>query len=208
MYTLQPPEAVACSPYTRGILNLTCAVSGGVVEDIQWYFMPEDSSETILLTNNSQITIIQSEFEGHYSVIMTIGNLTDDDAGFYLCQGLIQHEDHTLELSMSDQFHLQTEDRYFPFLCPNKALKSYEVKCAAIVPRPIATTTMELPGYTTAIELIIPNDESTTIEPTKTSLFHLPTTPLTTNTKLSPTSKPTVDIGGINVVSYILMNIV
>ena len=75
MYTYQPPEDAACSPYNRGVLNLTCAVAGGLVADIQWYFQSaEEGSPALVLTNSSQVTITRSEFDGDYSEIMIVGS--------------------------------------------------------------------------------------------------------------------------------------
>ena len=85
MYTLQPPEGTVCSPYIRGILNLTCAVSGDMVEDIHWYFRPPGgtSSQSVVLSNSSQVTITRSEFEGDYSVVMVMVDLSAENEGFY-----------------------------------------------------------------------------------------------------------------------------
>ena len=95
----------------------------------------------MVLTNSSQVTITPLEFDSVYSRVMTVTDLTSANEGFYWCQGLIQHKDHTLELSRSDQFELLPEAGYFPFICPkNKALISSNVRCAAVLPRPVITT--------------------------------------------------------------------
>lgn len=187
-YTLQPPDAIVCNPYINGVLNLTCAVSGDLVDDIQWFFRHNESSQTVLLTNNSQVTIAPSAFEGDYTVILTITDLNLENEGFYWCQGLIQHEDHTLELSQSDQFKLLPEQLYIPFGCAeNKAHKSSNVRCAAVIPRPAPSTSQ---AHTSTVELSLPVDHSSTvghIHPTTTTPSPIAAT---TSLVLFPTSQP------------------
>ena len=189
MYTLQPPEAIVCNPYRLGILNLTCAVSGELVDDIQWYYRPTENGEAILLTNDSQVTIIPSNFEGDYSVIMTIRELNLGNLGFYWCQGLVQHEDLTLELSRSHEFQLLTEDRYFPFDCPGKAHKNSAVRCAAVVPAepPVVSSSLGLPEHSSTVELLLPLDQSSTIEGIH-STPSLPLFPTTTSSRFTSAS--------------------
>ena len=204
MYTLQPPEAIVCSPYIRGVLNLTCAVAGDLVEDIQWYFMPADGGPTVVLTNSSQVTITQSQFDGDYSVVMIVRDLTEANEGSYWCQGLVWHHDHSLELSQSAVFLLQPRDQYIPFTCPNKALKSSEVRCAAVIPLPVASSPITLLSLAT-FEVSLPSGESLTIDldHSRTVPGHVPTMP-TMPTRLAtarptPTFQPTITdntIGG------------
>lgn len=196
MYTLQPPDAIVCSPYINGILNLTCAVSGDLVDDIQWFFRHNQSSRRVLLTNNSHVTIIPSQFQGDYSVVLTISQLSAENEGFYWCQGLIQHNDHTLALSQSDQFELLPEQQYFPFRCPlNKAHKSSTVRCAAVIPRPVPSTSQALSGLTSSVDFLLPTDQSPTTGQvhysTRTSPNPTITQFTTTSVAVSPTSNPT-----------------
>lgn len=191
MYTLQPPTAIACSPYERNVLNLTCAVAGDLVDDIQWYFKPLDSDEPVILTNNSQITIISSVYEGDYAVIMTVRNLTAENEGLYWCQGLVQHDDQTLELSQSLEFHLLSKDRYVPFQCPLLALKSSQVRCASVIPviiPEVTTTTLPHPEHTSTVEIYHPINETSTVYPV---FSPIPTTKVSSSVKIAPSSKPT-----------------
>ena len=199
VYTLQPPEAIVCSPYILGILNLTCAVSGDLVDSIEWYFRPGEGTQTVVLTNNTQIsngsriTITPSEFAGDYSVILTLSDIDSENEGFYWCQGLIQHDDHTLELSRSDQFELLPSERYFPIACPrNKAHKSSAIRCAALLPKPVVTSTsLASSGLTSTV---LPSSDQP-VTPTISSPSHLPSTITalrSTTMQLFPTSKPTV----------------
>ena len=193
MYTLQPPEDIVCSPYIHGILNLTCAVSGDMVEDIHWYFRPPggSSSQSVVLSNSSQVTITRSEFEGDYSVVMVMVGLSAENEGFYWCQGLVRHRDHTLELSQSAEFELQPPSQYIMFPCPIKALKSSEVRCAAVIPLPvISSPPTPFPSLTaTFVDILLPSEESSTVELNQTSTVpsHTPTT-----NHIFPTSQPTV----------------
>lgn len=196
MYTLQPPTAIVCSPYARDILNLTCAVAGELVDGIQWYFRPKESNDPVILTNDSQVTIISSVYEGDYAVIMTVSNLTAENEGFYWCQGLVQHDDRTLELSQSLEFELLAKEQYFPFYCPPIALKSSEVRCAAVIPiiLPPATTSLAYPEHTSTVEMLHPSKSSTVLpkfSPTPT-ITHQSTSPVGT----SPSSQPTSDTTG------------
>lgn len=193
MYTLQPPTAVVCSPYERNVLNLTCAVAGELVDDIQWYFRPVDSDEPVILTNNSQVTIVLSEYEGDYGVIMTIHNLTSENEGFYWCQGLVQHDDRTLELSQSLEFQLLAKDRYIPLPCQPKAQKSSQVRCAAVIPviMPAATTTtLAHAEHTSTVEILNTFDESSTVIP---NFSPVPTIQVSSPVRIAPSTKPTSD---------------
>ena len=204
MYTLQPPEDIVCSPYNRGVLNLTCAVSGDLVADIHWYFQSaEEGSQASILTNSSQVTITHSEFDGDYSVIMIVEGLTAANEGFYWCQGLVWHQDQSLELSQSAVFELRPRDQYFPINCPNKALKSSEVRCAAVIPLPVVSSSgLPFHGHTSTFEVLLPTDESLGVglDPSRTVPGHSFTVPTKLPTaRPSPTSRPTVTdntIGG------------
>lgn len=196
MYTLQPPEEIVCSPYNLGILNLTCAVSGSMVENIQWYFRPTESNQQVILSNNSQITITRYEFDGDYSMIIIIEGLSVDNEGFYWCQGLVRHNDHTLELSQSSMFELKPRNAYFPFNCPTKALKSSEVRCAAIIPPPIVSNS---PSHSSTFNILVPSGDPTTVKLDPSST-HMATQTVTTH-QTSPTSYPTVTDNTIGIVT-------
>ena len=147
MYTLQPPEAIVCNPYQNGILNLTCAVTGQLVDGIHWYFRPAGSSQSVLMSNGSQVTLRDSEFEGNYAVVLTITGLNLENEGIYWCQGLVQSDNSTLKLSQSHEFELLAENMYiFLSHCPlDKALKNAKTRCAVIIPTstgpPVSTST-------------------------------------------------------------------
>ena len=105
--------------------------------DIQCYFLSgEEGSSAAVLTNSTQVTITHSEFDRDYSEIMIVEGLTAANEGFYWCQGLVWHQDQILRLSPSAMFELRPIDRYVPFNCPNKALKSNAVRCASVIQLP------------------------------------------------------------------------
>ena len=105
--------------------------------DIQWYFLSgEEGSQASILTNSSQVIITHSEFDRDYSEIIIVEGLTAANEGFYWCQGLVWHQDQILRLSPSAMFELRPIDRYVPFNCPNKALKSNAVRCASVIQLP------------------------------------------------------------------------
>ena len=172
------------------MLNLTCAVAGHLVADIQWYFLSaEEGSQASILTNSSQITITHSEFDRDYSEIMIVEGLTAANEGFYWCQGLVWHQDQILRLSPSAMFQLRPIDRYVPFNCPNKALKSNAVRCASVIQLPSPA----LPSSRQIEEL----SHSAGLDPSRTMAGHsftrLPAT------RPFPTFQPTImdnTIGG------------
>ena len=205
MYTYQPPEDAACSPYNRGVLNLTCAVAGGLVADIQWYFQSaEEGSPALVLTNSSQVTITRSEFDGDYSEIMIVEGLTAANEGFYKCQGLVWHQDQILRLSPSAMFELRPIDRYFPINCPNKALKSHAVRCARVIQLPmVSSSALPSSRQSSTFEVLLTSGESLSagVDPSRTMAGHSFTISSTRmpTTRPFPTFQPTMTdntIGG------------
>ena len=198
IYTYQPPEDAACSPYNHGVLNLTCAVAGALVADIQWYFLSaEEGSLAAVLTNSTQlVTITHSEFDRDYSEIMIVEGLTAANEGFYWCQGLVWHQDQILRLSPSAMFQLRPIDRYVPFNCPNKALKSNAVRCARVIQLP--SPALPSSRQSSTFEVL---SHSAGLDPSRTMTGHsftISSTRLPT-TRPFPTFQPTMTdntIGG------------
>ena len=100
----------------------------------------------------------------------------------------MRHRNRTLELSQSAEFELQAPSRYIIFSCPKKSLRSSDVRCAAVIPLPVISSSF--PSLTsTFVDLLLPSEESSTVKLNQTSTVpnHTPTT-----AHISPTSQPTV----------------
>ena len=196
MYTLQPPEAFVCNPYLNGILNLTCAVTGELIEGIQWYFQRPDSTENIMLTNeSSNVTLIPNSMDNFYSLNLVISDLNSNNEGFYWCRGLVLEGDYILELTSSQEFELLPQSRYINFACLlNKAIKDSNVRCAAIIPLstdpPIISSSVPYPDQVTSIDILVPLDPTSSVEET-----HITSTQIITPSLSTPqmaTSQPTI----------------
>ena len=156
MYTLQPPEAVVCNPFTNGVLNLTCQVTGELLGGIHWYFRRPGTSVPILLTDNSSsTTFLTQSSDNNFSVNLVIEELDQEDVGFYWCQGMVEDGDSHLLLSSSWEFQLLPENRYLPIPCPKKAVKNSKVRCATIM-----ITDLPTPSSSTAY----PEDKFTSVD--------------------------------------------
>ena len=172
------------------MLNLTCAVAGDLVADIQWYFQSaEEGSPASILTNSSQVTITRSEFDGDYSEIMIVEGLTAANEGFYWCQGLVWHQDQILRLSPSAMFELRPIDRYFPINCPNKALKSHAVRCARVIQLPmVSSSALPSARQSSTFEVLLTSGESLSagVDPSRTMAGHS----FTISSTRLPTTRP------------------
>ena len=167
--------------------------------DIQWYFLSgEEGSQASILTNSSQVTITHSEFDRDYSEIMIVEGLTAANEG---CQGLVWHQDQILRLSPSDMFQLRPIDRYVPFNCPNKALKSNALRCARVIQLP--SPALPSSRQSSTFEVLLTSGESLSagVDPSCTMAGHsftISSTRLPT-TRPFPTFQPTMTdntIGG------------
>lgn len=200
MYTLQPPEAFVCNPYLRGILNLTCAVTGEPLEGIQWYFRRPSSVENVMLTNeSSNVTLTPHSDDNYYSVNLVISDLNSNHEGFYWCQGLVQEDGYILELTSSHEFRLLPQSTYLPLPCkPNQAIKNSDVRCAYVIPvstdPPITSSSVIYSGdQVTSMDVLLP---TATLDPTSSVEERHMTSTQTIVPSLSipqmSTSRPTV----------------
>ncbi len=145
-YTQQPPPESLCNPYIEKALKFDCEIIGADVNEIRWYFSPDNTNENrVLLTNSTKYELSPYRGEGNNTaLLLTINDLNAIDVGFYWCQGIVP--DGSLTRSISFELWNETE-YFFPRPC-DFILRRSVPTCASVILSTTAPPPTTLPQTT------------------------------------------------------------